>query len=104
MDDKTLADKVVALGFGEHESGGAGEGYFYFRDLWKAHADTFVSDWRVAGALMERCRTVDVWNRIDPHKWDVCTMADDSQAIRNVSGDSLPRAIVEACCLALEES
>lgn len=93
MDDKTLAEKVVALGVGLEQS--------MFTDDYTYHgigvtADKAVRDWRVAGALMEK--VLDgakdrkaAWKSIDPQgAW-----------INLTKPASLPRTIIEKCVEAL---
>ena len=89
MEDKELADRVVALGVGElldpdyHE-----QSYYHFdSDTW--FSSDFVCSWVVAGALMEKVNESD--------------FAYESYSINRVSSDkSLPRTIVEACVEALD--
>ena len=88
MNDRELADKIVALGVGESVSS------LFF--LSGAHnepvdAEFFVRDWRVAGALMEKC--------IEQKIHLVPIMK--SATVRLVKIGSLPRAIIEACVEAL---
>ena len=97
MDDKTLADAVVALGVG----------YFAPKDVYgippdgsgeRKTAHDFVRDWRVAGALMEKMAGSAMspceWYFMSP-LWKVYT---NGGGVRN---ESLPRAIIEACVEAL---
>ncbi len=95
MNDKELADRIVAVGVG----------YLAPVDLYgiplaaseRATAKRFVRDWRVAGALMERVMdaTKDrnkAWAMINPQGAWISWM---------VQPISLPRAIIEACVSAL---
>ncbi len=92
MHDKELADAVVALGVGACNSMNE-EIYQPPSDVIGIAytAEQFVTDWRVAGALMEKC--------------------DDVRCLHNVMRElsfeehahhPLPRAIVLACLEALE--
>jgi len=111
MTDQELADKVVALGVGYADRGGPG-----FMDDYtlggignELNADEFVRDWRVAGALMEKCIAMDVeYMEIDSgygRGWQVCNTIAGKQPYKyhKANNDSLPRAIIEACVAALEE-
>ena len=81
MNDKELADRVVALGVGS-----AGDGDVYWLDpdgsdpqsMWP---NDFVRDWRVAGALMEKMDPVDL-QQYFTHTYMLKIK---------------PRAIIEAC-------
>jgi len=96
MDDKELADAVVALEVG-YRLGERFDGltHGFQGDLLEASA--FVRDWRVAGALMEKC----------PHGFQYWLQQyDDSEdvwivepVIDGIDGrdKSLARAIIEAC-------
>ena len=99
MSDRELADRVVALGVGKKLD----ELYY----SWGQQSDKFVRDWRVAGALMEKVpEGFLIWQQKYPDLagmkvqpvWVVEGQTDNIDA-RN---DSLPRAIIEACCDALE--
>ena len=85
-DQEELADKVVALGVGE-------DIYEIYRCTFPHSMDcavgAFLDDWRVAGALMEKCLNAEI---VLAHITD--------EAMRNL-GDSLPRAITEAAVEAL---
>ena len=111
MSDKELADKVVALGVGslgqkiEPRSYGIGLAY-------PLYTNEFVRDWRVAGALMEILINKD--NPNDYGNYDVqahhqdgtyWVMIDSNDGWRDegIRNESLPRAIIEACCEALGE-
>ncbi len=83
MTDQELADKVVALGVARYIDGG----------YWLISADStiaypthqFLSDWRVAGALMEKMRG----------KLEAMIACDQIDYLRKDA--SLPREIIEAC-------
>ena len=92
MNDKELADRIMALGVGY-------DGYKFYM----CESKYFVRDWRVAGALMEKTDGVDYDHdeygeksvgRIRAYKGGLVSEA--------YVYDSLPRAICEACVEALE--
>ena len=89
MNDKELADKVVALGVGEF----TGEWYCAPDDYHPLIVEQFVRDWRVAGALIEKVLDAAkdrkaAWKKIDPQgNW-----------ISMTKPISVPRSIIEACC------
>jgi hypothetical protein len=104
MNDKELADKLVELGIGTKFDFPA-RGWMYGldgihgTDDEQQYPSSFVRDWRVAGALMEKWGNgleyvliVDVW---EIQWWQNET----DQYLRN---ESLPRAIIEACVEALD--
>ncbi|MCP5014714.1 MAG: hypothetical protein GY938_05445 [Ketobacter sp.] len=120
MDDKTLADAIVGLGVGSERGGyysHIGSGFLSETQNappWFVRTnqtpDTFVRDWRVAGALMELCAKSN-----DPDKRTIAlsfgpemfcaTAAGSSTPTYGVylerSNKSAPRAICEACVKAL---
>ena len=86
MNDKELADAVVALGVGEQDKG--------FPDRWyiphesgALFTDEFVRDWRVAGACFEA---------LDRAVYDMVSLIQSAELIE-VRGKNWPRAIIEAC-------
>ncbi len=85
MNDKELADKVVALGVHPEET---------------LPDDEFVRDWRVAGALMEKCQKIYAEYIGEPEQV-VYARAADNRTWEWPSGKSLPRTIIEACVEAL---
>ena len=103
MDDKTLADAVVALGVGLEQS--------MFTDDYTYHgigitADKAVRDWRVAGALMGK---VIEWGGFS-YVGSCTTDTFQASAFRGYGhqkktnhgvDESLPRAIIEACVEAI---
>ena len=101
MTDKELADRVVALGVAQIDDMGAGI-YFLPRIIWPPRsAENFVRDWRVAGALMERCGGFGVGGAGDDGYYAVVVGEQGSN--ESVTEDeSLPRAIISACVEALE--
>lgn len=89
MNDRELADKVEELGVGNQYG--------------TSHA--FVRDWRVAGALMERCKYLRQWSQRDDDQHEVhaiCKGISNKNQHSYGLSESLPRAIIEACVLALE--
>ena len=96
VNDKELADRIVALGVGNHQhfSDGRDKGDWYGFDCTGDTAEYFVRDWRVAGALMEKCKYTHggYWFGV---VWD--------QAGLTHTDESLPRAICEACVEALDD-
>jgi len=85
MNDKELADAVVALGVGSISIRDGDNEYCICAAF--IRADQFVRDWRVTGALIEMCeaRCVD-WEDLEPGHW------------RNMNHTSnTPRAITETC-------
>jgi len=110
MNDKELADAVVALGIGEYVAGA----YWLATgpDPIKLDSSEFVRDPRVAMALMEKCLAsgIDVSMSLQsnyfeaPGFWITGTVMALSQDIETESDGrgSLPRAIIEACVEALK--
>ena len=124
MNDRELADRIVALGVGSMLSAKNKHGVYVRSYPWyevnddefmagstKKSASHFVRDWRVAGAMMEKVINKD--NREDNGNYDIqthhesgkyWTMIDSNHGWANegVQNESLPRAINEACVEALE--
>lgn len=114
MNDEELADAVVALGVGDsdHDSGISEYDAPIPGDT-PLTADEFVRDWRVAGALMEKCLV----SRVDlelhlqsnyfeaPGFWIKGIVMDlsDTRERESDGRESLPRAIIEACVEALTD-
>ncbi len=104
MNDKELADRVVALGVGIKSNRGMSE---YSHDLYDfpsfpypVCADVFVRDWRVAGALMEvKCWGVNTVRKGDEWEAHVVPIGQIKEYIAR--NESAPRAIIEACVEAL---
>lgn len=98
--DEELADKIVALGVGHRidmEPPHSGTAWVLFDDdIAFLTAESFVHDWRVVGALMEKC--AEIGAELHGKRWKV-------QAWNRKDGfgenKSLPRAIIEACVEAL---
>ena len=97
MNDRELADKVVALGIGKVSP----LSYITFDGDYMGHS-IFVRDWRVAGALMEKLFTSNVpeWDCNEEALANAVTLA----AQISHRDESLPRAIIEACVQALENN
>ncbi len=93
--DKELADKVVALGVGTALINGLycfGEPSDTVQNL---HADVFVRDWRVAGALMEaKCWGVNIVRKGD--EWETHVIPIGQIKEYTARNKSPTRAIIEA--------
>ena len=114
MNDKELADKVVALGVGsllpaKNKYGVHVRSYPWYEinddefvsGSTAKSAKQFVRDWRVAGSLMEKVDWAGA--NIDIEKWSTgYEVAIDGSIYRE--DESLPRAIIAACTEALVES
>jgi hypothetical protein len=101
MNDKELADAVVALGVGEYSLGHPVDpnGYTIGRQV-MTH-ERFVTDWRVAGTLMEKVTHAKIFLAMNDKDWKVSAGIDGrTEGGRN---ESLPRAIIEACVAALSD-
>lgn len=101
MNDKSLADKVVALGVNRRQTPdlcGA-----YDPQTWSDQSDQdFVRDFRVAGALIEKHpEGVTYTFDDDSANWVAWVYGKGHEG--QFSNESLPRAIIEACCEALSE-
>ena len=98
MNDKELADAVVALGVG---CNGQVPGGYYFDHgrCYLGMSDRFVRDWRVAGALMEEVDSCYPEKLIN-ESWQVQASM-DAMPTEWIQNESLPRAIIEACVVAL---
>lgn len=102
LNDKELADKVVALGVGYASTFAALPIRYRFEPFGEnMYASEFVHDWRVAGALMEMMDEGMGTIFIDRYTstWQISPTWVDVQ----VENESLPRAIIEACVAALSE-
>ena len=105
MIDKELADKVVALGVGYTSE----DGYYalnkeMYDDLHQSYllsAEEFTSDWRVAGALMEKVSCVGLAVLVNMSEWQAMAFPPDDCEAFEVINESAPRAIIEACVEAL---
>ncbi len=91
--DKELADAIVALGVG-------GGSAVYWLDKESFHPDKFVRDWRVCGALIEKCQKVYIEYIGEPEQ-TVYARAENNRTWEWPAGESLPRTINEACVEAL---
>jgi len=104
MNDKELADKIVALGMSrktEIMAGGHGNEHPVTINILNDNTlnaqdnEQFVRDWRVAGALMEKC--------LEKNTITGLTYTIKHAGFEVVHhNDSLPRAIIGACVEALE--
>ena len=97
-DDKWLADQVVALGVADWS--GIWKGYLTMGSGQYQSLYEFVRDWRVAGALMERCQKIYAEYIGEPEQV-VYARAENNRTWEWPSGESLPRTIIEACVEAL---
>ena len=83
LNDKELADRVVAHGIKRPAA-------LFGHPQPTNYA--LVRDWQVAGALIERCEAHCVdWDDLEPRHWRHLLLASNT-----------PRAIIEACCEALD--
>ncbi len=100
MNDKELADAVVALGVGD--MGAMGTIFWPDDNHWIGIAK-FVRDWRVAGALMEMGQAHFI-EKLTEAKWAVRSDKRYGEGKTRVwyDDESLPRAIIEACVSALD--
>lgn len=106
MNDKELADKVVALGIARKWKEGVTPGGYKIDgrsgSFW-LDPHTFVRDWRVVGALMEKCEFLEIEQDFHMEEetlyWAVRVLVNDDFCASN---ESLPRAINEACVQALQ--
>ena len=103
MNDKELADKVVALGAG-YKLKADSEQYCVFADCeWcdTVPASELVLDWRVAGALMEKVPWGE-WYEADDLGNFISEVEPPMGGKRKANTFGLARAIIEACVKALE--
>ena len=100
MIDKELADKVVALGVAKRFPDEGDWWIYSLNDIGPNGqiAKLFIRDWRVAWALMEKCSGVNTVRR--DGKWKSYAVKNFGVAL-TAGNDSMPRAIIEACCEAL---
>ena len=91
MNDKELANKIITLGIGSSILGWPGRKGVYMvllneRNKWQ-DIEVFVRDWRVVGALIEKCEAIAIdWSELEPDHW------------RNMNYTAnTPRAIAERC-------
>jgi len=107
MIDTELADKVVALEVGRYWPDASPKPRYDMANgcmFSTSEAPEFLRDWRVAGALMEKCYELDV--DVCPDSCDgvveAIFTAEKYMPLKTVAiDDSLPRAIIEACVEAL---
>jgi hypothetical protein len=99
MDDKELADRIVACGVGESCEYGYREVLpsGYLRHGWTG-PETFVRDWTIAGGLLCQCRKRGYVISINPDGHVIVFKPHD---VCEAETDEWPRAINEACCEAL---
>ena len=107
MNDKELADKVVALGVGKFLPAKRGKVHIRSEDGYSiGHLDSsvseFVRDWRVAGALIEKVDYV-VLARLNSNRFEAEIRMKKTEQKCALAVDREPcRAITEACVEALE--
>ena len=114
MNDKELADRVVALGVGGIMDNRTGDGKEYYEmrkfehGVWTfaymLEASEFVRDGRVAVALMDKCHAIFI-EKLSDEKWSC--RADKACGERTRAWhdhESLPRAITEACVKAWDRA
>lgn len=87
MNDKELADKVVALGIGNPPFHAAAFGANYSFAMESFTEKRFVRDWRVAGACFEA---------LDRTVHDMVSLIQSAELIEQRERN-WPRAIIEAC-------
>ena len=115
MNDKELADRVVALGVGKKQGRSYSVRSNQLPDdpvpVWTLRTSAgFVRDWRVAGALMEKCgEEKELWLNVfkDAHDQHRCAIdemigAENEEIVDEASDSSLSRVIIRACVKALE--
>ena len=85
MNDKELADKLVEMGIGEYHYGSYWVPIGYTQIQYDVQG--FLSDWRVAGRVLEMMTPSDICHRIGADRWNV---DDDYEWLRD------PSAIIEA--------
>ena len=103
MNDKELADRIVALGVGRKTE--------WVRDVWRySLGDSqdmpdidFVRDWRIAGALLQKGESHFI-EKLTRTTWAVRSDKPygEGKTREWYENESLPRAIIEACVEALE--
>lgn len=105
MNDKELADKVMVLGVGQvlEESDWINEKGDYTIGGNAGSAKWFVRDWRVAGALMERCESIEIRHCGDnDDNWQALAYS-ELHILKEGQDNSLSHTIIEACVEALGE-
>ena len=106
MTDKELADRVAIILEAKRGQGPTVDSWFLHHkgiDQYLGFIDlSLVRDWRVAGALMEKCQKVYVEYIGEPEQ-TVYARAADNRTWEWPAGESLPRTIIEACVEALSD-
>ena len=102
MTDKELADKIVALGVGKKSEPHMFGDYMVVNKAFPYRMETeyFVRDWRVCGALIEKCQKIYIEYIGDPEQ-TVYARSRDNRTWDWLSGESVPRMVSEACVIAL---
>lgn len=106
VDDKELADRVVVLGVGNNTHDLYAFGAYH---VIGCTFEDFVRDWRVAGALMEKCLEnskqdydINVERDITNDHYLVSIRGYTVDATNYSNNDNCARTIIEACTEALE--
>ncbi len=103
MNDKELADKVVALGIGLSQIAGGMPLYSIDHGSIWLRANEFLRRWGVAGALMEKVKRTDARYPIENNgSWNVHAYNGPNKYGDSWKQECLPRAIIEACVEALD--
>lgn len=104
MNDKELADAVAMILDAKKGEGFTADNYFLHHigiDQYLGfNAESFVRDWRVSGAMLEKCQKVYIEYIGEPEQ-TVYARAADNRTWEWPTGESLPRTINEACAVAL---
>ncbi len=96
MTEKQLADQIKAMGVPLMNDG------YRYKFEWEPWGHSvalreLTDDWRVAGALMEKCEDVE-FTKLENGEWEASIYANERGLAFN---ESLPRALIEASTLAL---
>ena len=101
MNDRELADAVVALGVAKRYPDESEWWVYWFDGAGSFSAKEFVRDWRVAGKMIEKVDAVYV-EALVGGCFQVQVMM-DCESTDWHEDLSTPRAIAEACCEALKK-
>ena len=106
MNDQELAEKVVAHGVGSQPYPDNPNIFIWHNDELSCSddemaAEFFVRDWRVAGALIEKCKTVS-WSKTTTGGSYIHVRASNNGYSESPRGE-IARAFIEACCEALSD-
>ena len=108
MDPKVLAEALVEAGvLVKDETIKPGRAWKYYLpdypDLLYGCVAA-ITDWRVAGALMEKVSCVELAVLVNMSEWQAMAFPPDDFEAFEVINESAPRAIIEACVAALEDT